>query len=127
MQTWDQIVGYMDDSFFPCIDLWSLSTCRKRDIVNLFSKLAFKIGQEKSHFFLKEIEYLEIVINYENMTILLLPKNKAAKSPEFLEVIRTLQRAITKNIEKPIETDWDCLTISEKWSTSSVTLAKWQK
>ena len=67
----------------------------------MFSSLGFKIRQEKLRFFLsKEIEYLEFVIKSENMTISLLPKNKAAKSPEFLEVIRTLQRAITKNIEK---------------------------
>ena len=49
---------------------------RERANVNLFSNLGFKIQQEKSRFFLsKEIEYLEIVINSENITVSLLPKN----------------------------------------------------
>ena len=74
---------------------------RERDTVNLFSKLRFKIEQEKSRLFpSKEIEYLGFVINSENMAISLLSKNKAAKLLEILEVIRSLQKGITRRIEK---------------------------
>ena len=63
------------------------------DSVNLFTKLRFKMQQEKSYFFPLNI------INSEATTICL-QKSKATKNLELLEMIQSLDKVTTSDIAK---------------------------
>lgn len=111
--------------FIFCVHRLMIIVNMQRETFSWFSKLAFKIQQEKARSFSsKEIEYLGFMINSENMAMSLLSKNWAEKIVEFLEKIRTRNYQEYGKTSKYV---WDCLTSSETWSTFSAAFAKWKK